>query len=93
MPGLFVWMARLVKASLLALLLIGGLLIGLLIAIKVLLVFLLLRLWRRTHPAAVRDGGTGQVFDAEFTVVPTPPGRASVLVPERGPAALPAPER
>ncbi len=93
MPGLFGWLARLVKASLLVLLLIGGLLIGLLIAIKLLLVFLLLRLWRRQRPTVSRDQGPGQVFDAEFTIVPTPPGRASVLVPERSPAALPAPER
>lgn len=93
MSVVFDGMARLVKASLLVVLLIGGLLIGLLIAIKVLLALLLLKVWRRHHPTTTAASGAGQTFDAEFTVVTTPAGRASVLVPERGPAALPAPER
>ena len=93
MPGWMDFMARLFKSALLLLLMLGGLLIGLLIAIKVLLVFLLVRLWRRGRPLASRGSASGQVYDAEFTVVGQPPSRASVLVPERISGPLSQPER
>jgi len=80
MSALFEFLGTLVKRVFIAAFLIGGLLLGLLIAVKVLLVMMILRLFRGSpRPAAIRPV-QGDVIEGEFSVVSPAQGRATILM-------------
>jgi hypothetical protein len=80
MSALFEFFALLVKRVFIAALLLGGLLLGLLIAIKVLLVMLILRLFRGAARPSVARPAQGNVIEGEFSVVSPPHNRATILM-------------
>jgi len=76
----FSFLIGLVKFALLATLLLAGLLLGLLITIKVLLVLIVIKIWRTFRTTPPPSQHRGQVFDGDFRVVTPSPGRATVLM-------------
>jgi hypothetical protein len=82
MTALFDFFGTLIKRIFIALFLIGGLLLGLLIAIKVLIIFAVLRLIRAFRAPRAKPA-VGNVFDGEYSVVkPRTAPRATVLMVE-----------
>lgn len=88
MIALFDFLGTLVKRTLIAVFLLGGLLIGLLIAIKVLIVIALVRLYRSLRGPS-RKPAVGNVFEAEYTVVNPVDRRATLLMVPPSKSAAP----
>jgi hypothetical protein len=82
MIALFDFLGTLVKRLLIAVFLLGGLLLAMLIAIKVLIVMAIVRFFRgRRTPSS--PSAAGNVFDGEYSVVkPGAASRATVLMVE-----------
>jgi hypothetical protein len=81
MSALFDFLAILVKRLLIAVFLVGGLLLGMLIAIKVLIVVSIVHLVRRLRgPRAKAGSAKGNVFEGEYSVVDPDSNRATILM-------------
>lgn len=82
MSALFEFLGILVKRLFIAVFLVGGLLLGMLIAIKVLIVMAIVHLVRRLRgPRAAATRPTeGNVFEGEYSVVKPASNRATILM-------------
>ena len=81
MSALFEFLGILVKRLFIAAFLIGGLLLGMLIAIKVLIVMTIVHLVRRLRgPRASARPAEGNVFEGEYSVVKPASNRATILM-------------
>lgn len=82
MSALFEFLGILVKRLFIAVFLIGGLLLGMLIAIKILIVMTIVHLVRRFRGPAKPPAAShaGNVFEGEYSVVKPAANRATVLM-------------
>jgi hypothetical protein len=80
MSALFDFLGTLAKRLLIAAFVLGGLLLGMLIALKVLIVMGIVHLVRRLR--GPRRAGAGNVFEGEYSVVKPATTRATVLMVE-----------